>query len=80
MNPLEGARVLKKHGLQMQGPHGMLTPRLSIHVRREHLLRDVVSQVSRYEPHFLKLPLMVRFSSNGVQEEGVDQGGVTKVS
>ena len=42
-------------------------------------MQDALTEISRQAQH-LKRPLRVIFMSGGVQEEGVDQGGVTKVS
>lgn len=53
---------------------------LDLYITRENLLHNVLTQVSRCPLEWLKLPLVVHLSSNGVPEEGVDQGGVTKVS
>jgi hypothetical protein len=48
-------------------------------VRRESLLSDALRQILKPPAGDLKKQLMVHFESNGVMEEGVDGGGVTKV-
>ena len=48
-----------------------------LRVDRENLLGDALQQLLR-SPQELKKPLRVRFVSAGVEEEGLDEGGVTK--
>ena len=48
-----------------------------LRVDRENLLGDALAQLLR-SPQELKKPLRVRFVSAGVEEEGLDEGGVTK--
>ena len=50
---------------------------LDINVRREHILHDSLEQFLN-RPNDLKKPLLVTFFNNGVAEEGVDQGGVSR--
>ena len=50
---------------------------LVFNVRREHLLSDTMRQVERSAID-LKKPLKVKFYCEGVEEEGVDEGGVAK--
>ena len=47
-------------------------------ISREALLQDALLQISNKSKE-LKKPLKITFTSNGVLEEGIDQGGVTKV-
>lgn len=61
------------------GQHPAFHQFLIVLVRREALMQDALTEISRQAQH-LKRPLRVIFMSGGVQEEGVDQGGVTKVS
>lgn len=53
---------------------------LDIRVRRENLLADALQQIVMRPSSDLKKPLRVTFVSAGVPEEGLDQGGVTKVA
>ncbi|KAG2493890.1 hypothetical protein HYH03_007827 [Edaphochlamys debaryana] len=63
----------------MQGLHPGHALFLDIHVRRgPHLLADAAQQLAGRPPHHLKRPLRVSFVSQGVTEEGVDQGGVSR--
>jgi len=50
---------------------------LYVRVRRSHLLEDTLRQVVQKSAD-LKKPLRVTFVSAGVQEEGLDEGGVAK--
>ena len=50
---------------------------LDIRIRRDRVLEDALNQVVG-RPHELKKPLRVTFISQGVDEEGLDQGGVKK--
>jgi len=45
-----------------------------IEVRRSHLLEDTIRQLQSADPRHLRKPLKVKFAN----EEGVDEGGVTK--
>ena len=63
-----------------QGLNPSLIPMVAffdIHVRRTHLLEDSLHQIIN-RPQDLKKPLRVTFISNGVAEEGVDEGGVSR--
>ncbi len=53
---------------------------LHIVVQRESLLSDALRQIVQHPAEDLKKQLIVHFVSNGMMEEGVDAGGVTKVS
>ena len=53
-------------------------PFLEIVVDRERLLEDALDALSTRPPADVKKPLRVRFVSDGVAEEGIDEGGVTK--
>ena len=48
-----------------------------LQIRRDALLQDALQQILR-NPRDLKKPLRVQFTSAGVPEEGLDEGGVTK--
>ena len=50
---------------------------LDVRIRRTHVLQDALNQLM-YRPDDLKKPLRVTFISAGVEEEGLDEGGVTK--
>ena len=63
----------------MQVRHGVFQF-LHIVVQREKLLNDALAQIVRSSTQDLKKQLVVHFVSNGVMEEGVDAGGVTKVA
>ena len=67
------------NGLQalFQGIHPMMVQYLDVRIRRTHVLQDALNQLM-YRPDELKKPLKVTFISAGVQEEGLDEGGVTK--
>ncbi|GAX80909.1 hypothetical protein CEUSTIGMA_g8344.t1 [Chlamydomonas eustigma] len=85
---LQGEATVQKHHVMqnsamaalMQGLHPAAIGSvafLDIHVRRSHILQDSLQQiVSR--PQDLKKPLRVTFISNGVPEEGLDEGGVSR--
>ncbi len=47
-------------------------------MRRTSLLADTAQQLALRPAHQLKRPLRVSFISNGLHEEGVDQGGVSR--
>ena len=49
-------------------------PFLLVRVRRSHLLKDCLSQLSKYTPQDFKRPLVVQFEG----EEGLDEGGLRK--
>ena len=53
-------------------------PFLEIMVDRERLLEDALDALSTRPSADVKKPLRVRFVSDGVAEEGIDEGGVTK--
>jgi ubiquitin-protein ligase E3 A len=48
-----------------------------VQIRRECVREDALEQIVR-SPQDLKKPLRVKFVSEGVEEEAVDEGGVTK--
>lgn len=50
---------------------------LELRVRRSNVLEDALNQLVLHSAEFKK-PLRVTFISGGVDEEGVDQGGVSK--
>ena len=50
---------------------------LDVRIRRSHVLQDALNQLMQ-RPGELKKPLRVTFISGGVDEEGLDEGGVTK--
>ena len=60
-----------------QGVHPMMLQYLDVRIRRTHVLQDALNQLV-YRPSELKKPLKVTFISAGVDEEGLDEGGVTK--
>lgn len=55
----------------------MMVQYLDVRIRRTHVLQDALNQLM-YRPDELKKPLKVTFISAGVDEEGLDEGGVTK--
>lgn len=60
--------------------HGIHPGRVSfldIRIRRDHLREDAVTQLMHRSEEFQK-PLRVTFLSNGVEEEGEDEGGLSK--
>ncbi len=61
----------------LQGVNPQLFQFLDIRIRRERVLEDALNQIVG-RPHELKKPLRVTFISQGVEEEGLDQGGVKK--
>ena len=61
----------------LQGVNPQLVQFLDIRIRRERVLEDALNQIVG-RPHELKKPLRVTFVSQGVDEEGLDQGGVKK--
>lgn len=50
---------------------------LDVRIRRSHVLQDALNQLM-HRPDELKKPLRVTFLSAGIEEEGLDEGGVTK--
>jgi len=50
---------------------------LDVRIRRTHVLQDAMNQLM-HRPGELKKPLRVTFISGGLDEEGLDEGGVTK--
>ncbi|GIL61242.1 hypothetical protein Vafri_15644 [Volvox africanus] len=62
----------------LQGLHPISAVFLDISVRRASILADTAQQLASRPPHHLKRPLRVSFVSQGVAEEGVDQGGVSR--
>ncbi|GIL93359.1 hypothetical protein Vretifemale_20765 [Volvox reticuliferus] len=62
----------------LQGLHPIYAVFLDISVRRASILADTAQQLASRPPHHLKRPLRVSFVSQGVAEEGVDQGGVSR--
>ena len=63
------------HNLPFGSPDA---PFLEIIVDRENLLSNTLDAVARRPPADLKKPLRIKFTSEGVAEEGIDEGGVTK--
>jgi hypothetical protein len=61
-----------------QGIHPISALFLDIAVRRSSLLADAAQQLAARPANHLKRPLRVSFMSQGVAEEGVDQGGVSR--
>lgn len=61
----------------MRGIHPSLVQWLELRIRRGHELEDALSQISGQLDE-LKKPMRVKFISEGIEEEGVDQGGVRK--
>ena len=53
-------------------------PFLELVIDRERVLTDVVEALRSASRAKKKQPLRVRFTARGVEEEGVDEGGVTK--
>ena len=51
---------------------------LEVVVERERVLGGTLAAVALRPPTDLKKPLRVKFTSDGVAEEGIDEGGVTK--
>ena len=60
-----------------QGVHPAMVQYLDVRIRRSQVLQDAMNQLI-HRPGELKKPLRVTFFSGGVQEEGLDEGGVTK--
>ena len=60
-----------------QGVHPVMLQYLHVRIRRTHVLQDALNQLM-HRPDELKKPLKVTFISAGVDEEGLDEGGVTK--
>lgn len=60
-----------------QGVHPAMVQYLDVRIRRTHVLQDALNQLM-HRPDELKKPLRVTFISAGVEEEGLDEGGVTK--
>ena len=50
---------------------------LDVRIRRTQVLQDALNQLMQ-RPGELKKPLRVTFISGGLEEEGLDEGGVTK--
>ncbi|KAJ3220007.1 putative E3 ubiquitin-protein ligase HTD2 [Dinochytrium kinnereticum] len=53
---------------------GVNSPYLQLEVRRDHVVRDAILQISAKSPHDLRKQLRVSF----VGEEGIDEGGIQK--
>lgn len=82
------AMLQKQHEVQSSAIHALfqgvppaLVSYLDIQVRRDNILEDSLNQIrvrrqDRRED--LKKPLRVTFISNGVAEEGQDEGGLSK--
>ena len=60
-----------------QGIHPIMLQYLHVRIRRTHVLQDALNQLM-CRPDELKKPLKVTFISAGVDEDGLDEGGVTK--
>jgi len=69
-------RSAHAHALSGGGP-AEGAPWLHVRVRRTHLLEDALREVVHRRAD-LKKPLRVVFVSGGVEEEGLDEGGVAK--
>ncbi|KAL3150237.1 hypothetical protein ABBQ32_000095 [Trebouxia sp. C0010 RCD-2024] len=82
---MQGEALLQKqHQMQaltiqalFQGIHPAMLQYLDVRIRRTHVLQDALNQLM-HRPDELKKPLRVTFISAGVEEEGQDEGGVTK--
>jgi hypothetical protein len=61
----------------MRGIHPALVQWLELRIRRGHEVEDALSQLAGQKDN-LKKPMRVKFVSEGVDEEGEDQGGVRK--
>ncbi len=61
----------------MRGIDPSVVQWLDLRIRRGHELEDALSQISG-QLDDLKKPMRVKFVSEGVEEEGIDQGGVRK--
>ena len=64
-------------GALFHGIHPGMVSFLDINVRRDHVREDAVNQLV-HRGHDLQKPLRVKFFSNGVEEEGQDEGGLSK--
>ena len=53
-------------------------PFLELVIERGDILKNALDAVASKTPADLKKPLRIKFNSDGVEEEGVDEGGVTK--
>ncbi|DBA87172.1 TPA: hypothetical protein ACH3X2_005178 [Trebouxia sp. C0005] len=78
------ALLTKQHQVQasaiqalFQGVHPVMVQYLDVRIRRTHVLQDAMNQLM-HRPGELKKPLRVTFISGGMDEEGLDEGGVTK--
>ena len=60
-----------------QGMHPAMVQYLDVRIRRTEVLQDAMNQLM-HRPGELKKPLRVTFISGGLEEEGLDEGGVTK--
>lgn len=82
---MQGEALLQKqHQMQaltiqalFQGIPPAMLQYLDVRIRRTHVLQDALNQLM-HRPDELKKPLRVTFISAGVEEEGQDEGGVTK--
>lgn len=82
---VRGEAELRKHNeMQNSAIHALfegLNPAMVVHldinVRRSHILQDSINQIIGRTDD-LRKPLKVTFFSDGVAEEGVDQGGVSR--
>lgn len=59
------------------GIHPGMVSYLDINIRRDHIREDAMNQLGQRESDLQK-PLRVKFFSNGVEEEGQDEGGLSK--
>eukprot|EP01025_Chloroclados_australasicus_P013961 TRINITY_DN16532_c0_g1_i7.p1 TRINITY_DN16532_c0_g1~~TRINITY_DN16532_c0_g1_i7.p1 ORF type:complete len:1416 (+),score=180.93 TRINITY_DN16532_c0_g1_i7:478-4248(+) len=50
----------------------------TVSIRRSDVMRDALTKILNSNPHDFKKKLRVKFVSNGVEEEGQDEGGLTK--
>eukprot|EP00210_Caulerpa_lentillifera_P006699 g6401.t1 len=80
-----GEAIAKQHATMhynqmaamFSGIHPGLVSYLDIRIRRDHLRQDAYNQLINRSNEFHK-PLKVIFVSNGVDEEGEDEGGLSK--
>lgn len=61
----------------MSGIPPNLVSFLHLQIRRDHIRQDAFNQIVMRKEDFHK-PLKITFISNGVPEEGEDQGGLSK--
>jgi len=64
-------------GALFHGIHPGMVSFLDINIRRDHIREDAMNQLV-HRGSDLQKPLRVKFFSNGVEEEGQDEGGLSK--